>query len=145
MADCAEPNLDRVLVVGHSLRLAAATVWRGETQKAEEALILQMIGIVVHLFPHRSKDELLKGVKKLVKKALSVKEHISEEKALYYCNWESGGKAFEPERMEPSGEKRQGKVAFCTFPGLIRIELEVNTKTVHVVVRCGVLLQADIS
>jgi hypothetical protein len=65
--------------------------------------------------------------------------------ALYYCNWESGGKEFNSQRMHPSGEKNEGKVAFCTFPALVRVDLQLNARKVNVVVKASVFLEGDIS
>jgi len=119
-------------------------IWKEKNPKAEENLISEMIAAVGLLFPHRTREELLKGMKKVIKKALEFKEHISEENALYYCYWESGGKDFFPQRMHPSGEQIQGKVAFCTFPGLIRIQLKLDEKVSNLVVKAHVLLQTDV-
>lgn len=87
-------------------------------ERAEQALISQLSGIVALLFPHRKEKELLKGVKKIVKKARSVKKCLLEENALHYCTWESGDKDFDPLRMQPSGEHNDGKVAFLHLPWL---------------------------
>jgi|SRR5277367_1768941 len=132
-------------MVNHSLRLSTMEVWKEKNPKAEEVLISEMVGIVRLLFPHRTQEELLKGTNKLIKKALSVKKHISEEKALYYCYWEPAGKDFVPERMHASGDQSLGKVAFCTFPGLIRIHLELDAKVPNFVVKASILMEADIS
>jgi hypothetical protein len=143
--DCLEPDFNRVFMVDQSLRLSTMKVWKEKSPEAEEALIVQMVGIVRLLFPHHSEDEIRKGVNKVVKKALSVKKHISEEKALYYCSWVKGEKDFAPDSMHLSGDQSGGKVAFCTFPGLIRIHLELNEKVPNCVVKASVLMQTDIS
>jgi hypothetical protein len=120
-------------------------VWKEKSPEAEEVLISQMVGIVRLLFPHHSEDEVRKGAKKVVKKALSVKKRISEEKALYYCFWVKGEKDLATDRMHLSGDQSEGKVAFCTFPGLIRIHLELKEKVPNFVVKASVLMQTDIS
>jgi hypothetical protein len=145
VADCIEPDFNQVLMVNYSLRMSAASVWKDEIAKAEEGLVSQVTGVVALLFPHRSEAEILKGVRKLVKKALSIKHHISEEKALYYWNWVTGGKEFDQRQMHPSGEENQGLVVFCTFPGLVRLDLQAKAKVPNVVVKASVLLLRDLS
>jgi len=104
-----------------------------------------MVGVLALFFSHRTEQELLKGVTKLVKKALELKKHVSEENALYYFNRESGGKQFDPCRTDHSGEHSEGMVAFCTFPGLVRMKLQMKDKVSITVVKGSILLQSDIN
>jgi hypothetical protein len=132
-------------MVTHSLRTSTATRWENEMANVEQSLISQTVSLIALLFPHRGEEELLKGVKKIVKKAREVKMYMSEEKALYYPDWESGGKDFNPLRMQPAGLQKQGKVAFCTAPGLVKLQLQLKEKVPKVIVKASVLLQSDIS
>ena len=135
-----------MLMVSRSLRLSTAILWKDEISKAEAQLTSQMIAIVRQLFPYHDEEKLLKGLRKVITKALLVKRQMSEEKLLYYCYWESGGKEFDAKEMQLSGsEQARGNVAFCTFPGLLRISLNLKAKQPNIIMKASVLLQSDIS
>lgn len=70
----------------------------------------------------------------MVKKAVSLKNNMLEEQALYDCYWIKGGQNFDSQKMELGGVEGNGTLSLCTFPGLARIVLDQGTrKTVHVV------------
>ena len=71
---------------------------------------------------------------KMVKKAVTLKNDMMEEQALYDCYWVKGGQDFESSKMDSGGMDGNGRLSLCTFPGMARIVINQGRRsTVHVV------------
>lgn len=66
---------------------------------------------------------------------------MTEEQAVYRCYFRDQGQRYDNDWMEvATGEKPDGKVAMCTFPGLRRFTLKNGEKQFVIVVKATVKL-----
>jgi len=141
-ANLSEPQFSRVLMVHQSLGKASMNYVSTYRQDEERILVSRMTDILRLFLPKTSDQDLQKGVTKMVKKAVVLKNDMLEEQALYDCYWIKGGQNFDSQKMEIVGVEGNGPLALCTFPGLARIILNQGRGIVVHVVKASVLMQA---
>ena len=140
-ANRSEPQFSRVLMVHQSLGVASMNYVRANCPNAESILISRMADILRLFLPKTSDHDLQKGITKMVKRAVGLKNDMLEEQALYDCYWINGGQNFDSEKMELLGVEGNGPLTLCTFPGMARIVInEGMRRTIHVV-KASVLMQ----
>jgi len=131
-------------MVHQSLGVGAISYVESHHPYSERVLIDKVVSIFTLLLPAISEEDLFKGIAKVVKKAVTLKNNMMEEQALYDCYWIKGGQNFDPDKMDLAGHEGDGRIALCTFPGLARILLEQGKKvTVHVV-KASIVLESTI-
>jgi hypothetical protein len=112
--------------------------------ETERILIDQMAGILRLFLPKTSEEDLLKGITKVVTKAIALKNNMMEEQALYDCYWIKGGQNFDPNIMDLAGHEDNEPIALCTFPGLARIIVDQGKKVAIHVVKASVVMESTI-
>ena len=110
-------------------------------QDEERILVSRMTDILRLFLPKTSDQDLQKGVTKMVKKAVVLKNDMMEEQALYDCYWIKGGQNFDSQKMEIVGVEGNVPLALCTFPGLARIMLNQGRRIIVHVVKASVLME----
>ena len=141
IAKVLEPHFSRVVMVHQSLGSAAMDYVQKNCPDADHRLIEQMTDVLRLFLPKTSERDLQKGITKIAKKAMALKQNMLEEQALYDCYWIRGGQNFDGEKMDLVGPEGGGPLALCTFPGMARIVLEQNTRRIVHVVKASVLME----
>jgi hypothetical protein len=102
-ANLSEPQFGRVLMVHQSLGKASMNYVHTYRQDEERILVSRMTDLLRQFLPKTSDQDLKKGVTKMVKKAVVLKNDMLEEQALYDCYWIKGGQNFDSQKMEIVG------------------------------------------
>lgn len=70
--------------------------------------------------PKCPEENIYKSVLKFVNKAITLKDSMTEEQAMYRPYWVQSGERFDSGVAEVT-EGQNGTVYFCLFPGLARL------------------------
>lgn len=82
------------------------------------------------LLPESNDDELKEVGKKLVKKAVDLKNVMTGERVLFKLLWVDGGEDFKEDSMEvEKGQTISELVLHCIFPGLVATKTVENDVT----------------
>ena len=103
-----------------------------EAEKQQAQTVSQFQAMLKCLLPESNDDELKEVGKKLVKKAVDLKNVMTEERVLFKLLWVDGGEDFEEDSMEvEKGQTISELVLHCIFPGLVAtktVENDVSSK-----------------
>lgn len=111
-----------------------------------EECVRELVDLLYQLLPSSKMKDITANVFKFMDSAIKLKNHMTEEQAVYRCFMLSYGETVTNEQLHIGDEDVPGGVLFlCTFPGLYRIVLnEDGEKEVLTVVKAsGILNTGD--
>lgn len=116
---------------------------RPETLTRQETYKLNLTHILSRLLPRSNPEDIEAAVSKWIDKAVTLRNAMTEEQAIYRCFIPDTGDQFSDEVMEGAEENPAGQVLLCTFPGLDRLILKDGEKVSVAVVKASVELQQE--
>jgi hypothetical protein len=99
--------------------------------------LAELLGL---LLPGVTAVDLCKSVTKFVKKAIALKNAMTEEQAVYQCYWVQCGEQFDDEMVDVAGDEGDF-VCLCTFPGMARLIRNEGATTAVRAVKASAVLQ----
>lgn len=108
-----------------------------------ETLIQNLCSLLKELLPTSQVDRIQGFVEKIIDKAISLRNAMTLEQAIYRCYFPHTGDSFNEFTDEvATGEKNAGNVLVCTFPGLHRLTIQKEgEREFIIVVRATVKLE----
>lgn len=108
-----------------------------------ETVIQNLCSLLQELLPTSQVDRIRGFVEKIIDKAISLRNAMTQEQAIYRCYFPHTGDSFnEITAQVANGEKNTGNVLICTFPGLYRFTIQKEGKKQFIfVVRAIVKLE----
>jgi hypothetical protein len=127
-----EQQFNKVLTVRQSLAGGTSRYIQSSANDYQVDTVAQFAQLLVVLFPKLSKQIIGRTAANFIRNAITLKDEITSERAIYKFFFVQCGERYKPELIQAStGES--GEVAMCTFPGLYRT-VENNGDQVEVTV-----------
>jgi len=98
--------------------------------------------VIRFLLPNTPDEVIQKGSLKIIRKAISLKNAMSE--ARHHCFWAPCGIQFDGELAEALEDEESGEIYLCTFPGLAKMSENHGCKTVETLVKARVVLESGL-
>jgi len=112
-------------------------------EEIEDEILSRLSPVIRLLLPKTSDEVIQKGLLKITRKAIALKNAVSE--ARHHCFWAPCGSQFEGESNDASEAEDCGEIYLCTFPGLAKMSEKDGCKTVVTLVKARVVLESALS
>jgi len=95
----------------------------------------QLSALTRRLLPNAEEGQLINVCKKIIDRAIEMKNMMMEEQALFHTVWVNRGDELKETDVEPVEEEPGGKILLCVFPGLARTIIKDEKQEEVIVVK----------
>lgn len=134
--DPSDINLATIMIVRQSIGRATLSAQSGENlQVCKETAIENICFLLRVLLPTSGSDRIKGFVTKIVENAISLRNAMTAEQAIYRCFLQHTGDFFDESIAQiANGEQQTGNILICMFPGLRRFTIRSDGKKKFVTV-----------
>lgn len=136
-------EFSKILLIRQAIGQAVLQSKERQTDTYRQWTVQNLLIVLQKLLPETPVNRIEEFVEKVVDKAITLKDAMTEEQAVYRCFFVAYGTNFDESIIQIAhGEETNGKVLMCTFPGLGRLIIQDQKKMFITVVKACAKLEA---